>query len=104
MIADCPISETNAQTQTSAQVQSLGLFRFSEKSDFSRRPQLVVENTGPQIGFIDPDGVFYAQRSALPMRQTVVSRRADKYRVRCALSVFIRFHPSPVLDLSGASV
>jgi len=41
-----------------------------------------------------------AQRSALPARLRVVSRRADKYRVKCALpfsSVLIRFHPWPTL-------
>src|SRR5580658_62603 len=103
MTADCPISETSAQAQTNVQGHSDSLCRFSERSDFSTRPQLVVENKRPQIGFPELRDVYYAQRSTLPARQRVVSCRADKYRVRCVLSVFIRFHPSPVLAFPGVT-
>jgi len=47
-----------------------------------------------------------AQRYTLPARLRVVSRRADKYGVKCALpfsSVLIRFHPWPTLLSLGVS-
>ena len=84
------------------------------------QPQQVIENTeipAPQGAVVDEPlqqvaeiivpprrgGVFRAQRSALSARQRIVSRRADKYRVECALSVLIRFSPSPVLGLPGGT-
>ena len=71
----------------------------TEKVLVTKRPRQLTENTSsvPPRPLLPND----AQRSAPPARQRVVTRRVDKYWVRCALSVFIRFHPSPVSGFPG---
>jgi len=93
------------------------------KLRFSIRTQQVIENKRSLLGspWVSPPAPperepeaagtpkpmhENAQRSALPARLRVVSRRADKYRVKCALpfsSVLIRFHPWPRLLSLGVS-
>src|ERR1700733_14181964 len=103
MIANRPISEASAKAPTNSQRGTGQPFQLFKKVVFAERTQFRIENKRALTGFTQTSPVLSAQRSVVPERQTVVSGRTDKYRVRCVLSAFIRFHPSPALASPGAT-
>jgi hypothetical protein len=83
MIDDRPISETRNAQAKSYRRRPVD-FDPSKKAIFPYEPEKSLKIQGRQLGQPQRCPVFFAQRSAAPARQMIVSRRADKYRVRCA--------------------